>query len=130
VRRTDQRRAAVVALYQADVTKRPLNELFERDARPFTLALANAVEDHVEELDGLIEKHLKDTWTLDRVAPLERAILRVATLELIHPELVADPDPIPPEAAIDEAVETAKTWCGAEAPGLVNGILAAIHRER
>jgi transcription antitermination protein NusB len=37
--------------------------------------------------------------------------------------------PIPPEGAIDEAVETAKEFCGAEAPGFVNGILAAVLRE-
>jgi N utilization substance protein B len=37
--------------------------------------------------------------------------------------------PIPPEGAIDEAVETAKAFCGADAPGFVNGILAAVLRE-
>jgi N utilization substance protein B len=42
---------------------------------------------------------------------------------------VAGERPIPPEAAIDEAVETAKTYCGADAPGFVNGILAAALRE-
>ena len=37
--------------------------------------------------------------------------------------------PIPPEGAIDEAVETAKAFCGADAPGFVNGILGAALRE-
>jgi transcription antitermination protein NusB len=129
VRRTDQRQAAVFALYQHDLTGRPLDDVFERDARPFTRALAHAVEDHVEELDTLIERHAKG-WTVDRIAPLERSILRVGLLELLHPDLVADDVPIPPEAAIDEAVEAAKTFCGAEAPGFVNGILGTVHSER
>ena len=44
MRRTDQRRAAIVALYQADVTGRPLDELLDRDAKPFTRELVEAVE--------------------------------------------------------------------------------------
>ena len=48
---------------------------------------------------------------------------------MLHPELVEADTPIPPEGAIDEAVETAKAFCGAEAPGFVNGILAAVLRE-
>ena len=48
---------------------------------------------------------------------------------MLHPDLVEGDQPIPPEGAIDEAVETAKAFCGAEAPGFVNGILAAALRE-
>jgi transcription antitermination protein NusB len=127
VRRTEQRRAAIFALYQQDVTGRELGDLFEPEARPFTRAVAHAVEDRQEELDELIQRHAEG-WTLDRIAPLERNILRVGLLELMHPDLVADGDPIPPEAAIDEAVEAAKTFCGADAPGFVNGILGAVLR--
>jgi N utilization substance protein B len=117
----------VFALYQQDVTGRPLAELLEPGARPFTAALAHAVEDHREELDELIAEHAEG-WSLERIAPLERNILRTGLLELLHPELVADRAPIPPEAAIDEAVETAKTYCGTDAPAFVNGILGAALR--
>jgi N utilization substance protein B len=127
-RRSDQRRAAVFALYQADVTSRELDEVFERNASLFTRALAHAAEDRGEELDAHIARHAKG-WTLERIAPLERAIMRVALLEMLHPDAVPADAPIPPEGAIDEAVETAKTYSGAEAPGFVNGILAAVHRE-
>jgi transcription antitermination protein NusB len=65
---------------------------------------------------------------VDRIAPLERAILRAALLEMLHPDLLEADTPIPPEGAIDEAVETAKAFCGAEAPGFVNGILGAVLR--
>jgi N utilization substance protein B len=127
MRRSEQRRAAVFALYQHDLTRRPLDEVFERDSGSFTRALAHATADNAEELDVYIERHAKN-WTIDRIAPLERAILRTALLEMLHPDLLEADKPIPPEGAIDEAVETAKAFCGAEAPGFVNGILAAVLR--
>jgi N utilization substance protein B len=127
-RRTDQRRAAVFALYQHDVTGRELDDVFERDASTFTRALAYAADDYAEQLDELIERHATG-WTVDRIAPLEKAIMRVALLEILHPDAAPADTPIPAEGAIDEAVETAKTFCGADAPGFVNGILAAALRE-
>jgi len=128
-RRTDQRRAAVFALYQHDLTGRELDNLFERAASIFTRALAYAVDDYADELDALIERHAKG-WTVDRIAPLEKAIMRVALLEIIHPDAAPGDAPIPPEGAIDEAVELAKEYCGADTPGFVNGILAAVLRDR
>ena len=127
MRRSQQRRAAVFALYQHDVTGRPLDEVFERGAHTFTRALAHATADNAEELDEHIARNAKG-WTLDRIAPLEKAILRTALLEMLHPELIEADHPIPPEGAIDEAVETTKAFCGADAPGFVNGILGAILR--
>jgi len=127
MRRSDQRRAAVVALYQHDLTGRPVDELFEPNARPYTRGLAHATLDFQDELDEAISRHATG-WSLDRIAPLERAILRLALLEMLHPELIEGDRPIPPEGAIDEAVETAKAFCGADAPGFVNGILAAVLR--
>ena len=127
-RRSDQRRAAVFALYQQDVTGRSLEEVFEHDAGSFTRALAHATEDHIAELDELIAQHAQG-WTLDRISPLDKAILRSALLEMLHPEMTAGDRPIPPEGAIEEAVEIAKEFCGAQAPGFVNGILGAALRE-
>jgi N utilization substance protein B len=123
VRRSDQRRAAVVALYQRDVTGRPLDDLVDREATPFTREIVEGVAQTEPELDALIERYSQG-WTLDRIAPLERSIMRVALFELLHRS------DIPDEVAIDEAVESAKELCGAEAPGFVNGILGAVHRER
>ena len=127
-RRSHQRRAAVFALYQHEVTGRELDALFERDASTFTRALAYAADDYAPELDAHIGRHAK-AWTVARIAPLEKAIMRIALLEMLHPDAVPGDHPIPAEGAIDEAVETAKTFCGAEAPGFVNGILAAVLRE-
>jgi transcription antitermination protein NusB len=122
VRRTDQRRAAVVALYQAEVTGRPAPELLDSRATVFTRDLVDGVLGEREELDAQIERHASG-WSLDRIAPLERSILRVA----LH-ELRSRPD-VPPEVAIDEAVEAAKELCSAKTPAFVNGILGAAHRE-
>ena len=117
------------ALYQSDLLGKPLEETFPRDMHAFTRALAYAVRDHQPELDELISNYASG-WTLDRIAPLERSILRVGLLELLHPDAVPGEEPIPAEGAIDEAVETAKQFCGADAPAFVNGILGAVLRER
>jgi transcription antitermination protein NusB len=128
-RRSDQRRDAAFALYQSELNRRELDDVFERDASAFTRALAYAAQDYRDDLDALIERHAKG-WTVDRIAPLEKAIMRIALVEMLHPDAVPGDRPIPPEGAIDEAVETSKTFCGADAPGFVNGILAAVLREK
>jgi N utilization substance protein B len=126
-RRTEQRRAAIWALYQSDLLERPLVETFPRDTHDFTRVLASEVKEHQPELDALITQYASG-WSLGRIAPLERSILRVGLLELTRPELLPGDQVIPPEGAINEAVETAKEFCGADAPGFVNGILAAALR--
>jgi N utilization substance protein B len=121
-RRSEQRRAAVVALYQGDVTGRPALDLLDRNATAFTRELVEGVLADQAELDELIATH-SSGWTLDRIAPVERNILRVA----LH-ELLSRPD-VPAEVAIDEAVEAAKELCSAEAPGFINGILGTVARQ-
>lgn len=121
MRRSDQRRDAVFANYQRDVTGRPLAELIA-DARPLTRELAEGVDGHREELDEIIAEHAKG-WTVDRIAPLDINVMRVALYEIEFGD-------VPVEVAIDEAVEIAKKYCGAEAPKFVNGILGAVARER
>ena len=127
-RRSDQRRSAAFALYEHDVTGKELDDVYERDASEFTRALAYAAQDYTADLDELIARHSQG-WSIDRIAPLERAIMRVALVEILHPDAIPADTPIPAEGAIDEAVETAKTFCGAQAPGFVNGVLAAALRE-
>jgi transcription antitermination protein NusB len=129
MRRSEQRRAAAVALYQHDLTGRPLADTLPREAGLFTRALAHAAADRQEELDALISAHAHG-WTIDRIQPLERNIMRIALIEMLHPDAVPADHPIPPEGAIDEAVESAKVFCGAESPAFVNGVLSAILRSR
>ena len=123
-RRSDQRRAAAFALYQHEVTDRALDDVLPKDASRFTRSLAHAADDYTEETDELIGRYAKG-WALSRIAPLEKAVMRVALTEMLYPDVVPGESPIPPEGAIDEAVETAKTFCGAESPKFVNGVLNA-----
>lgn len=123
------RRQAVVMLYQHDVTGLPLDEL-ERNAGlagvpldPFARALVEGVSVDTASLDELITNASKG-WSAERLAPLERSILRIA----VH-ELLDWPD-IPDAVSINEAVELAKRFCQSEAAGLVNGILGRILAER
>jgi N utilization substance protein B len=115
MRRSDQRRAAVFALYQEEVTGRPATEALD-DAKPFTRELVDGVEGRRAELDAEIAR-LARGWGLDRIAALEKNIMRVALYELHHR------DDVPTEVAIDEAVSFARRYCGADAPGFVNGVL-------
>jgi transcription antitermination protein NusB len=128
MRRSEQRRAAVVALYQHDLTGRPLAQTFASKDSIFVRALAHAAADRAPELDAVIDRH-SHGWAVQRIQPLERSIMRVALIEMLHPDAVPGEEPIPPEGAIEEAVESAKTFCGAEAPAFVNGVLGAVLRD-
>ncbi len=120
MRRSDQRRDAAVAIYQRDVTGRPLEDLLV-DAKPFTRDLALGTDAHLAEIDAEIGANAHG-WTIGRIAPLERAIMRVALFEIHHR------DEIPVAVSIDEAVSITRRYCGTDAPGFVNGILSAIAR--
>jgi N utilization substance protein B len=122
VKRSDQRRQAVFALYQHDLTGRPLEDVFDDQTTDFARALALETLDEGESIDATLGRYIKSGWTLERIAPLERNILRVAVHELASGD-------VPREVAIDEAVELAKRYCAADAPKLVNGILASVLRE-
>jgi transcription antitermination protein NusB len=128
MRRSEQRRAAVVALYQHDLTGRPLAQTFASKDSIFVRALAHAAADRAPELDEVIDRH-SHGWSVQRIQPLERSIMRVALIEMLHPDAVPGEEPIPPEGAIEEAVESAKTFCGADAPAFVNGVLGAVLRD-
>jgi N utilization substance protein B len=119
MRRSDQRRDAVFALYQRDVTGRNLDELLD-GAKPFTRELVAGTDGELAELDATIAQ-LSRGWDLDRIATLERSIMRVALHEMR--------EGLPPEVAIDEAVNLAQEFCGADAPSFVNGILGSAARE-
>lgn len=123
------RRQAVFLLYQRDVTGLPIVELegnAERDrARvldAYTRAMVTGVLEQIESIDAAIDR-ASSGWSVDRIAPLERNILRVAIHEMSSRE------DIPAAVAIDEAVETAKRYCQADAAGFVNGVLGSVANE-
>jgi transcription antitermination protein NusB len=116
---------AVFALYQHDLTGQPLGQTLDPGASLFVRALAHAAADRAPELDEVIDRHAHG-WSVQRIQPLERSILRVALIEMLHPDAIPGDSEIPPEGAIEEAVKSAKTFCGSDAPGFVNGVLGAV----
>jgi N utilization substance protein B len=127
--RKQARRDALFLLYQREVTARPLADLVDghrlREGYPpdgFTVAVVSGVMERQEELDAVLAAH-STNWPLERLAPLERSILRLALFEI-------ESGLTPPEVAIDEAVRLTRRYATDEAGALVNGILGAIARER
>ena len=72
-----------------------------------------------DQLNGTIAS-VSENWALDRIAPVDRSLLRMATYELLFR------DDIPPKVAIDEAIELAKRYGANDSPRFVNGILDRI----
>ncbi len=127
--RRQARRRAVLILYQADMTGRPpLDVLEERRSLgeripAYTAELVSGVAERKGDLDRLIGSHAEG-WTVERMAGVDRTLLRVAAHEILHR------DDIPDGVAIDEAVEAAKTLSTEDSGRFVNGILGRIARER
>jgi N utilization substance protein B len=117
--RRQARRAALFALYKADLTGKPPE--LEPDADEYTVLLTEDITASSAELDGRITE-TSQGWPADRLGVVERNVLRIAVLEIEH-RLV------PTEVAIDEAVTLAKRYATDEAGKLVNGILGRIARE-
>jgi transcription antitermination protein NusB len=120
--RRASRRTALFLLYQWDVTGQPLTSLYEGEVDAFARELAEAVAAHATELDATITA-AAEGWTADRLGAVERNVLRIGTHEL-------ETGSVPPEVAINEAVELAKRYATEDAARLVNGILGRIARER
>jgi N utilization substance protein B len=125
--RREARRIAIDILYQADVTGTdPLDALTgwvdaDRRIPTFTRELVEGISAALVEVDAILEEHAQD-WTVERMAALDRTILRVAIYELLH-----RPD-VPRSAAISEAVEAAGELSAEQSRGFVNGILGSIAR--
>lgn len=116
------RRTALFLLYQWDVTGRPLASLYEGEIDEFARTTAEQVAAHAEELDARITAAAPDDWPAKQLGVLERNVLRIGAYEL-------ETGSVPPEVAINEAVELAKRYASDDAARLVNGILGRIHRE-
>jgi len=122
------RRQAIDVLYQADVTGSDAQlSLAEwhaagREIDPFAEELVEGVTANRPEIDDTLSAH-SENWTLDRMASLDRTILRLAVFELIH-----RPD-VPAAAAISEAVEIAKELSTEDSGRFVNGILGKLAAE-
>jgi N utilization substance protein B len=88
---------------------------------PYTVTLVNGVHEHRDELDSTIAAHARG-WTLERMPAVDRALLRMASYELLY-----EPD-VPVGVAISEAVELASEFSTDDSSRFVNGVLSAISR--
>ena len=134
-RRIDRTRARAWALqvhYQWDVgaQKGTFSDVLDEVATmrriaesrmPYLRRLAAELEARGSELDELLELAL-DNWRMDRLALLDRGILRIAAAELVCFE------EIPPKVSIQEAVRLAERYSGPESPRFVNGVLDALYK--
>jgi N utilization substance protein B len=125
--RKQARRDAVFLLYQTEVTRLSMAELVEGQRLregyapdEFTIRAVGGVLKTRHDLDALLTAHARD-WPLERIAPLERSILRLAVWEI-------QSGVTPPEVAIDEAVRLTKRYSTDEAGAFVNGVLGGIVR--
>ena len=92
------------------------------DAREFANAIVRGTIARVEEIDKLLAAHAQN-WRVERMAVLDRLVLRMASYELL-----ADPE-TPARVVINEAIELARAYSGEEAVGFVNGVLDAVRKE-
>ncbi len=89
--------------------------------REFANGLVRGTVQRVEEIDGLLGTHAQN-WRVERMAALDRLVLRLATYELL-----AQAD-TPAKVVINEALELARTYSGDEAVGFVNGVLDGVRQ--
>jgi N utilization substance protein B len=133
--RRNSREAALQFLYQEDLTIGPdqqfgydLAERFDlfcalfqvnKKAREYALVLLQGITGNIERIDRLIADAASN-WRLVRIAATDRNLLRIAIFEMLE---MAD---VPPQVAINEAVEIAKRFAGEDSPKFINGVLDAV----
>jgi transcription antitermination protein NusB len=128
--RSKARKRAVDVLYESDLrgtdAVATLAERLKQADPPvpdYSVELVEGVVAHRERIDEVLAGHAEG-WTVDRMPPVDRAVLRLALFELLFRDDVPDP------VAVDEAVELAKSLSTDDSPRFVNGILGRVLREQ
>src|SRR5688572_21740589 len=125
------RECALQMLFQWDITHDSIEQIQStfwggqdepEETRAFAETLAAGAIGSVEKIDRLIGRHAEN-WRLDRMAVVDRNILRLATFEFISD--VETPKTI----VINEAIEIARRFSAQESPQFINGILDSIRKE-
>jgi N utilization substance protein B len=120
--RRTARKNAFLALYQSDVTGRPTGEILGRwrsyrgELDPYAERLVRGVESERSALDERLGE-ASVGWPVHRMSAIDRTILRLALYEMLFV------DDVPPEVAVNEAVELARGFSSDEAPSFVGGVL-------
>jgi N utilization substance protein B len=120
--RRTARKQAFLNLYQSDVNDSPLGSTMKRwreyrgDLEAYAVRLARGVEEEQEQLDAVLSE-VSVGWPVHRMSTVDRSILRLALYEMLYV------DDVPPDVAVNEAIELAKGFSGDEAPAFVGGVL-------
>ncbi len=129
ISRRESRESAVILLYQKDLLKKNTAEIMENDRLTgkifddFALRLIAGVDSHLKEVDNII-RGIVENWSLNRIAVIDRNILRVAIYEMLYEE------DIPLKVSIDEAIEIAKSLGQKDdTPKFINGVLGKFLNE-
>ena len=128
--RSKGRKRALDILYESDIKSvNPLWLVKERttsddEIARFASELVEGFGANAQSIDSLIDKHAKN-WDLDRLASVDRNIMRIAAFEILH----GKSREIPVSVAIDEAIELARSLSTDDSPQYIHGILSAIARE-
>ena len=128
--RSKARKRALDILYETDLRDTdPLATVGERVARAdppvpeYAVELVEGVTEHRARIDEIIASYAEG-WTMERMPPIDRNVLRIGVYEMLWRE------DIPDVVAIDEAIELAKSLSTDDSPRFVNGVLARILRSR
>ncbi len=89
----------------------------------FALDIVNGVQEHLEEIDKLIEVGAK-SWPISRMPKVDLSILRNAVFEIIYDANMDD------AISVNEAIELAKVYCDEQSPKFINGVLGGIVRNK
>lgn len=90
---------------------------------PYVRTVLTLLDEHLLEIDEALRDAL-DNWRLDRLSTIDRAVLRIGAVEILHL------DEIPPKVAIQEAIHLAEAYGGDDSPRFVNGVLDALYKGR
>lgn len=106
------------------ILARNLKDFAEGDSDvPFAESLLSGIIAKQSEIDAVMATSAPE-WPLDKIAPIDRNILRIGLYEL----LFGDKNAVPPKVALNEAIELAKTYGSDSSGKFVNGVLGAVYR--
>lgn len=124
MKRRTAREKALQALFEIDVSKTDpgsaIEHVLDEAEDQYLSNLVHGVVDNRENIDQILAG-LLENWTLDRLAIVDRNLLRLAAYELLHLR-----DDVPPKVAIDEAIEIAKLYGDENSSRFVNGVLSKV----
>ena len=90
----------------------------------FVWQLARGVVDHIDKIDKIIERAAPE-WPINQITIVDRNVLRIGLFELLY----GNKEEVPPKAAINEAIELAKTFGGGSSGKFINGVLGTVYKE-